>query len=61
MPCGNQPADIEQQIRDMWLSYIMDPDSIILAVSSATQDIVACEAIKTALEVDCYGNRTVGE
>lgn len=60
MPTGEQPADIEFQIRDMWLSYISDPDSIILAVSAATQDIVGCEAIKTALEVDMYGSRTIG-
>lgn len=60
MPQGDQPADIERQIRDTWYSYIRKPDSIILAITAATQDIVACDALKTALEVDPEGDRTIG-
>lgn len=59
-PTGDQPADIEAQVRDTWLGYITRPDAIILAVAPATQDLFADEAIKTALEVDPEGDRTVG-
>lgn len=60
-PAGDQPADIERQVRDMWMSYIGRPDAIILAVVPATQDIFADEALQTALLVDREGDRTVGE
>ena len=59
-PAGDQPADIERQVREMWMSYISRPDAIILAVAPAAQDIFADEAIKTALAVDPEGDRTVG-
>jgi hypothetical protein len=59
-PQGDQPADIERQIRDIWLAYIRKPDSIILAVTAATQDIVSCDALKSALEIDPEGDRTIG-
>jgi dynamin 1-like protein len=39
VPVGDQPSDIEQQIRDMILEYISNPSSIIIAVSPANADI----------------------
>jgi replication fork clamp-binding protein CrfC len=44
----------------MWMTYITRPDAIILAVAPAAADIFADEAIKTALQVDPEGDRTVG-
>lgn len=39
VPVGDQPSDIEKQIRDMCLKYIENPNSIILAVSPANADL----------------------
>jgi Dynamin family len=60
-PSGDQPPDIERQIRECWSSYISQKDSIILAVTPATQDIFADDALKAALDVDPEGDRTIGE
>ena len=55
VPVGDQPADIEQQIREMILSYISNPNSIILAVSSGNTDFSTSEALKLARDVDPDG------
>ena len=60
VPVGEQPADIEMQIRDICLSYVRQPNTVILAVSPANADIANSDAIKMALEVDPTGERTVG-
>lgn len=52
---GDQPSDIEVQIRSMVLDYIRKPKSIILAVTSATTDIANSDALKLAREVDPRG------
>uniref|UniRef100_A0A146LMF0 Vacuolar protein sorting-associated protein 1 n=1 Tax=Lygus hesperus TaxID=30085 RepID=A0A146LMF0_LYGHE len=57
---GTQPPDIEKQIRSMILEYIKNPNSIIVAVSSSTEDITNSEALKLAKEVDPQGVRTIG-
>jgi replication fork clamp-binding protein CrfC len=44
-------GDIENMVR----SYIEKPNSIILAVSPANQDIATSDAIKIAREVDPQG------
>lgn len=49
-----QPADIEKQIKNMVLQFITNPNSIIVAVSSATEDISNSEALKIARYVFCY-------
>ena len=36
VPVGDQPADIEVQLRTMVLEYIENPNAIVLAVSAAT-------------------------
>jgi len=57
---GDQPDDIEDQIREMSLHYISNPNAIILAVTSANTDLANSDALKLAQAVDPYGNRTVG-
>nr|XP_039263047.1 dynamin-1-like protein [Styela clava] len=59
IPVGDQPEDIEAQVRELILQYISNPNSIILAVSPANTDIATSEAIKMALEVDPAGRRTL--
>mmetsp|Transcript_18703 Transcript_18703/g.26342 ORF Transcript_18703/g.26342 Transcript_18703/m.26342 type:complete len:864 (+) Transcript_18703:54-2645(+) len=57
---GDQPPDIEEQIRDMSLKYISNPNAIILAVTPANTDPANSDSIKLAREADPLGNRTVG-
>lgn len=59
VPVGDQPLDIEQQIRDMILTYITNPNSIILAVTSGNTDFSTSEAVKMARDVDPEGRRTL--
>lgn len=60
VPVGDQPKDIERQIRDMVLKYISKPNAIILAVTSANQDLANSDGLKLAREVDPEGQRTIG-
>ena len=60
VPVGDQPADIEHQIRKMVLKYISNPNAIILAVTSANTDLANSDAIQLAQQVDASGSRTVG-
>jgi dynamin 1-like protein len=48
VPVGDQPDDIEAQIRGMIESYITQPNSIIVAVSPANQDLANSDALKLA-------------
>ncbi|KAJ1363177.1 Dynamin-1-like protein, variant 2 [Parelaphostrongylus tenuis] len=59
VPVGDQPPNIEEQIREMLFSYISNPSSIILAVTPANQDFATSEPIKMAREVDPEGQRTL--
>lgn len=59
MPIGDQPEDIENQIRNLIIKYIANPNSIILAVTAANTDMATSEAIKMAKEVDPDGRRTL--
>lgn len=60
VPVGDQPKDIEFQIRDMILKYITPPNTIILAVTSANTDLANSDGLKLAREVDPDGQRTIG-
>ena len=60
VPVGDQPADIEVQLRTMVLEYIENPNAIVLAVSAATSDIATSDAIQLAKRVDPAGERTMG-
>lgn len=59
VPVGEQPEDIEAQVRDLVLHHIANPNSIILAVSSANTDMATSEALKLARDVDPDGRRTL--
>lgn len=58
-PVGDQPDDIEIQIRELVMEYINNVNSIILAVTAANTDFATSEAVKLAREVDPDGRRTV--
>eukprot|EP00079_Xenopus_tropicalis_P015116 XP_004912362.1 PREDICTED: dynamin-1-like protein isoform X2 [Xenopus tropicalis] len=59
VPVGDQPKDIEIQIRELILRYISNPNSIILAVTAANTDMATSEALKIARESDPDGRRTL--
>ncbi|EAQ85929.1 conserved hypothetical protein [Chaetomium globosum CBS 148.51] len=60
VPVGDQPRDIERQIRDMILKYIQKSNAIILAVTAANIDLANSDGLKLAREVDPEGQRTIG-
>ncbi|KIO30254.1 hypothetical protein M407DRAFT_14383 [Tulasnella calospora MUT 4182] len=60
VPVGDQPKDIERQIRDMLVKYISKPNAIILAVTAANTDLANSDGLKLAREVDPEGLRTIG-
>lgn len=60
VPVGDQPRDIEKQIRDMLFRYISKPNAIILAVTAANTDLANSDGLKLAREVDPEGTRTIG-
>ncbi|KAK2815869.1 hypothetical protein Q5P01_026336 [Channa striata] len=57
---GDQPQDIEFQIRDMLLQFITKESCLILAVTPANTDLANSDALKVAKEVDPQGLRTIG-
>ena len=57
---GDQPENIEEQIYNMIMEYIKPANTIILAVTPATQDLSNSDALKLAREVDRDGDRTIG-
>ncbi|KAM6497382.1 Dynamin central region domain containing protein [Amanita muscaria] len=60
IPVGDQPSDIERQIRNLVIDYISKPNSVILAVSAANVDLANSESLKLARSVDPQGRRTIG-
>ncbi|KIK56979.1 hypothetical protein GYMLUDRAFT_1011831 [Collybiopsis luxurians FD-317 M1] len=60
IPVGDQPSDIERQIRNLVTDYISNPNSVILAVSPANVDLANSESLKLARSVDPQGRRTIG-
>ncbi|XP_060874329.1 dynamin-1-like protein [Metopolophium dirhodum] len=59
VPVGGQPQDIEQKIRELVLSFIKNPNSIILAVVTANTDPATSESLHIAKSVDPNGDRTI--
>uniref|UniRef100_A0A8C1TC17 Dynamin-2 n=1 Tax=Cyprinus carpio TaxID=7962 RepID=A0A8C1TC17_CYPCA len=57
---GDQPPDIEHQIRDMIMQFITRESCLILAVTPANTDLANSDALKVAKEVDPQGLRTIG-
>ena len=60
VPVGDQPRDIEKQIREMVMKQISKPNAIILAVTAANTDLANSDGLKLAREVDPEGQRTIG-
>ncbi|MCJ1335946.1 vacuolar protein sorting-associated protein 1 [Bachmanniomyces sp. S44760] len=60
VPVGDQPRDIEKQIKDMVVKQITKPNAIILAVTAANTDLANSDGLKLAREVDPEGQRTIG-
>ncbi|XP_073496297.1 dynamin-1 isoform X10 [Phyllobates terribilis] len=60
VPVGDQPVDIEAQIRDMLMQFVTKDNCLILAVSPANSDLANSDALKIAKEVDPQGQRTIG-
>lgn len=52
---GDQPLDIEAQIRDMIFQFITKETCLILAVTPANIDLANSDALKLAKEVDPDG------
>ncbi|KAH0954379.1 hypothetical protein HN011_007762 [Eciton burchellii] len=59
VPVGDQPENIEGQIRELVSKYICSPNSIILAVVTANTDMATSESLKLSKEVDPDGRRTL--
>lgn len=60
VPVGDQPKDIEIQIKEMILKFITRPNAIILSVTAANTDLANSDGLKLAREVDPEGARTIG-
>ncbi|XP_023222598.1 dynamin-1-like [Centruroides sculpturatus] len=60
VPVGDQPSNIDEIIHKMVRDFVESDHTLILAVSSATQDIATSDALKVAREVDPRGERTIG-
>ena len=60
IPVGDQPADIEQQIKDMLMQFITKETCLILAVTPANTDLATSDALQLAKSVDPDGLRTIG-
>ncbi|XP_046747342.1 dynamin-1-like protein isoform X2 [Diprion similis] len=59
VPVGDQPEDIEAQIKNLVLKHICNPNSIILAVVTANTDMATSESLKLSKDVDPDGRRTL--
>lgn len=60
VPVGDQPADIEAQIRSMIMTYIQKNSCLILAVTPANSDLANSDALKLSKDADPDGLRTIG-
>jgi dynamin 1/3 len=60
VPIGDQPVDIENQIKQMIFQFIKKESCLILAVTPANTDLANSDALKLAKEVDPQGIRTIG-
>lgn len=59
VPVGDQPADIEQQIKDMLFQFITKETCLILAVTPANTDLATSDALQIAKTVDPDGKGAV--
>jgi len=59
VPVGDQPEDIDEQIYELILHYVKQPNSIILAVVTANTDPSTSESLQIARKLDPEGLRTI--
>jgi len=59
VPVGDQPEDIDEQIQELILKYVQQPNSIILAIVTANTDPSTSESLKIARKMDPEGERTI--
>lgn len=52
VPIGDQPSNIEAQIRTMITTYINRPSCLILAVTPANADLANSDALQIARSAD---------
>jgi len=52
VPVGDQPVDIEAQIKAMIFQFITKDNCLILAVTPANTDLANSDALKLAKETD---------
>lgn len=57
---GDQPKDIDRQIREMVTRYVSPDNTIILAISAANADLATSVSLRLARQLDPDGIRTVG-
>lgn len=57
---GDQPKDIDIQIKRMVMKYVENPTTIILAISPANTDLATSQSLRLANQLDPQGTRTVG-
>lgn len=57
VPVGDQPIDIEQQIKDMLFQFITKETCLILAVTPANTDLATSDALQIAKQVDPDGKQ----
>jgi len=57
VPVGDQPVDIEQQIKDMLFQFITKETCLILAVTPANADLSTSDALQISKQVDPDGKR----
>lgn len=60
VPVGDQPLDIEEQIRNMIMDFISLPSCIILAIVAGNADLATADALALSRQVDPGGDRTIG-
>ena len=59
IPVQDQPHDIEAQIRNLVMKYIMSPNALILAISPANVDLANSASLQPSRKVDPQGDRTI--
>jgi dynamin GTPase len=55
VPVGDQPLDIEMQIKDMIFQFITKETCLILAVTPANTDLATSDALQLAKQTDPDG------
>ena len=57
---GDQPKDIDRQIKDMVVNFVKPSNTIILAITPANADIATSASLRLAKQLDPDGLRTIG-